>query len=137
MSITKVEINPTVNKISHYDVVTLNKRKPLWIALSNLFLDTELQDYDLIHIAETMRESDYSLDDINAILMLEVLPVCIGNMCVLPGGIWTGFDKDELVKSILSAKPPNRFKRWLHNRSFSLIKDDWESVTERFNEFSK
>lgn len=124
--------NTTIKTASNFDLATLNQRKPLWIALSDLFLDTELQEYTLAHIAKTMKESGNSLDEIHDILMLEVLPVCIGNLHTLPGGIWTGFEENDLIKAIISAKRPNRFKRWLHRRNFKLINDDWEKVLQLY-----
>ena len=115
-----------------YDANTLAKRKPLWIALSDLFLDTELQDSSLKRIAKTMKNSNYSLDEMTLILQSEVFPVCIGNLHVIPGGVWTGFDEDELVEAIISAKPPNRFKRWLNRRRFSMIEDDWNRILKHY-----
>jgi len=52
-----------------FNTEPLKTRKPLWIALSNLFLDTELQDYNHTHIAKMMHESGYSFAEIEDILM--------------------------------------------------------------------
>ena len=129
--------NPTINAPSSFDLATINQRKPLWLALSDLFLDTELEEFTLTHIAKTMKESGYSLKEINAILMLEVFPVCISNLYPLPGGVWSGFDENDLVKAIISAKRPNRFKQWILRRSFKLIQEDWEKILQQYDSFSK
>ena len=112
---------------------TLNIRKPLWLALSDLFLDTELQDYHYAHIAEAMKTSAYSLEEIEAILMLEVFPVCIVNLHSVAGE-WAGFDEVWLSETILSARRPNRFRRWMNRRHFWMIKEDWGKVIERYKQ---
>ena len=119
----------------NFDTDTLNNRKPLWIALSNLFLDTELQNYHFASIAKTMKESGYSLDEINDILMLEVFPVFIANLHSVAGE-WAGFNEDWVVKTITSAKRPNRFRQWINLRRFWMIKDEWEAVLVRYDELS-
>lgn len=106
---------------------TLNKRKPLWLALSDLFLDTELQKCDLTCIAKAMKASSYSLDEIENILMTEVFSVCIVNL-KSPVGEWDGMDEAWLCRSIAKARRPNRFSLWRNKRSFWMIKEDWETV---------
>ena len=113
------------------DSATLTIRKPLWLALSDLFLDTELQEYDLVFIARSMHESGYTLDEINDILMLEVFPVCIANLHSVAGE-WIGFDETWVVDTILTAKRPNRIRRWMNNRNFWMIKNNWEKVLKRY-----
>ena len=116
-----------------FDSNTLEIRKPLWVALSDLFLDTELQDHDLTFIAKKMHESAYSLEALHDILMLEVFPVCIANLHSVAGE-WAGFNENWVIETIVSAKRPNCFRRWMNRRSFWMIKGDWESVVERFKE---
>ena len=114
-----------------FDSNTLNIRKPLWIALSDLFLDTKLQNYNFTHIAKAMKASAYSLNEIEDILMLEVFPVCIANLDIVAGE-WTGFDEFWVCNKIINAKRPNRFRRWMNKRSFWMIKDDWAKVIEAY-----
>jgi len=116
-----------------FDSETLSIRKPLWVALSDLFLDTELQEYDLAFIAKKMHESGYSIDELYDILILEVFPVCIANLHSVAGE-WAGFDEEWVAKTILSAKRPNRFRRWMNNRHFWMIEKNWEDLVRRFNE---
>ena len=110
-----------------FDANTLTIRQPLWFALSDLFLDTELQDYNFTYIAKAMKASDYSMTEIEDILMLEVFPVCIGNLHIVAGE-WAGFHEDWVIKTIVRAKRPNRFRQWMNRRSFWMIKDDWDKV---------
>jgi len=107
-----------------FDTETLKTRKPLWIALSDLFLDTELQEYNHAHIATAMFESGYSFAEIEDILMLEVFPVCIANL----HSEWAGFHEDWVIKMIIKSKRPNRYRQWVNRRYFWMIKDDWDKV---------
>ena len=110
---------------------TLKTRKPLWIALSDLFLDTELKEYNHAHIATAMYESGYSFAEIEDILMLEIFPVCIPNMHSVAGE-WAGFHEDWVIKMIIKSKRPNRYRQWVNRRSFWMIKDDWEKVVTAY-----
>ena len=114
---------------------TIIKRKPLWAALSDLFLDTELQEFQLEYIAKIMKQSGYSVDKIHTILMHEVFPVCIANLHSIAGE-WAGFDEDWLVETIVAAKPPNRLRRWMNHRSFWMIEKDWNHIVKKFNDIS-
>ena len=116
-----------------FDINTLKTREPLWIALSDLFLDTELQEYNHLYIAKAMKESGYSLAEIEGILLLEVFPVCIANLRSVAGE-WAGFDENVLCETIIAAKRPNRFRRWMNRRSFSLIKNDWQKVVAAYKQ---
>ena len=116
-----------------FDTNTLKNRKPLWIALSDLFLDIELQDYQHVHIAKAMVESPYTLTEIEEILMLEVFPVCIANLQSVAGD-WNGFFADWVCKSIVSTKRPNIYSRWVNQRNFWMIKDDWEEILEAYKQ---
>jgi len=78
-----------------FDEETLSRRKPLWLALSDLFLDTELQDHDHKYIVRIMKASGYSLQEIEQILMLEVFPVLLPNLRSVAGE-WTGFNEKWL-----------------------------------------
>lgn len=114
-----------------FDAKTLIIRKPLWIALSDLFLDTELQEYNFRYIVKSMRESGYSLNEIEDILILEVFPVCIANLRSVAGE-WAGFDEYWISSEITKAKRPNRFRRWINQRSFWMIENDWAKVIELY-----
>jgi hypothetical protein len=103
-------------------------RRPVWRVLSDLFLDTELQDHDLIRIAATLAESCYSLADVETILYREVYPVCIGNLSCMAGE-WAGFDNEWLAESILRRSGRSwalmnflEPRRWMIRRYWKRIK---------------
>ena len=50
----------------------IENRRPVWRALSDLFLDTELQEHDLSYIARILAESPYTLSEIETVLYGEV-----------------------------------------------------------------
>src|SRR5688572_10265149 len=77
----------------------IEDRKPIWIALSEFYLDTELQDSDFRHIALTILESPYTLDEVKKINKYEVIPILQVNLLSVAGE-WAGFDEAWLVDKI-------------------------------------
>jgi hypothetical protein len=77
----------------------IEARRPVWEALSTLFLDT---DVSLLHEyrATKLAESPYTLEDLEQILCDEVFPVCRWNFFSIAGE-WAGFDPEWLEKAIL------------------------------------
>jgi hypothetical protein len=82
------------------DPVNIEQRKPIWMALSEFYLDTELQDSDFRHIAFTILDSPYSLDEVKTINKYEVFPILQANL-LSSAGEWAGFDEEWLVEKIL------------------------------------
>jgi hypothetical protein len=89
----------------------LENRRPVWDALSTLFLDT---DTSLSHSwrVKVLSESVYSLEEIERILFDEVYPVCAPNLRSVAGE-WAGFDSEWLETKILKHR-----RRW--SRRFGL-----------------
>ena len=77
----------------------LRDRRPVWSALSELFLDTRLLSADLDRIAKSLAASPYSIEKLEEILLWEVYPACRSNMLTLAGE-WAGFDQDWLEQRI-------------------------------------
>ena len=82
-------------------------RPPVWNALSELFLDTELDRQDLEYLARVLADSPYDVRRLEEILFAEVYPVCIWNLRS-PAGEWGTFDSAWLERSIRE-----RMSRWL------------------------
>ena len=78
----------------------LPARRPVWEALSELFLDTDVSDGRAWR-AQVLAESPYTLDELQAILQDEVGPVCQSNLLGV-AGVWTGFDPQWLEAAILA-----------------------------------
>ena len=106
-------------------------RKPVWVAFSDLFLDT---DVTLIYsdIAQVCADSEYSAAELKEILFEEVAPVVSGNLMSIAGE-WAGFNEDWLVKQI--TKPKTIFSSkvfyFLKPRNFGLnryIRGHWKVI---------
>lgn len=93
-------------------------RIPVWIALSELYLDT---DVSVFHdaIAETLAASPYSVDDLRDILMDDVHPALHANL-MLVAGEWAGFDEAWLIERIEAV---GRQPRWRRRISHWFVRD--------------
>lgn len=78
----------------------LEIRRPLWIALSELYLDTE-PDWE--RVGSICAASPFDVLELRRILFDEVHPVVYLNLWSATG-VWEGFDEDWLVASILARK---------------------------------
>ncbi|NML72419.1 hypothetical protein HHL23_21920 [Chryseobacterium sp. RP-3-3] len=81
------------------NIINSKERKPIWIALSDFYLDTELQDFDFRYIAKTILESPYTFEEVKTINTYEVFPVLQSNL-LQPAGEWAGFNEKRLVEAI-------------------------------------
>jgi hypothetical protein len=77
------------------DEAEVGRRQPVWSALSELWLDTELEEEDLRRIAGVMSQSGYRVDELREIYLYEVAPVVSPNLFSLAGE-WAGFDEEWL-----------------------------------------
>lgn len=75
-------------------------RRPVWQALSDLFLDTD-PSLSLEWRARELAKSPYSIEELEEILIREVYPACRGNLLCIAGE-WAGFDMDWLEGRIQS-----------------------------------
>ncbi len=116
----------------------INKRLPVWSALSEFWLDNELQKTDYDAISEILKASFYTEEEIWQICIYEVAPAVSDNLRVLPGGVWTGFDlewlRDAIIKksnSPLAYLNPSLWKRYKGMRYGSFLKSlGWHKVVE-------
>lgn len=105
----------------------IDDRLPVWEALSDFFLDTELGEKDHQRISEVLASSPYSIQDIEDILRFEVYPVLIWNLRSVAGE-WAGFDRGWLQEQIqprLNRRPKFRMPilQW------GMIRDHWNRVS--------
>jgi hypothetical protein len=73
----------------------VERRKPVWTAFSEFWLDTELEDQDLRRIAGVAAASGYTVGQLRDIYLYEVAPVVYINTWVVAGA-WQGFDESWL-----------------------------------------
>ena len=112
----------------------IRRRVPVWTALSDLFLDTEMQDNEHQHIARVISEAGYSAAEADHILRTEVAPVFYMNMLSVAGE-WAGWSEEEVRKMVLERLSRTAWWQridWLrgkfHNRFMALVEGDWADV---------
>lgn len=116
----------------------IEARRPVWWALSDLFLDTELDDFAYNYIARTCVDSPYSPKECSEILWHEVYPICLGNLFSM-AGVWEAFNQEWLENEIIRHVSTWRFCFWkLLRRKQPLlgriILSDWHEVQKRIGD---
>lgn len=124
------------NSMAILDEPTIARRVPVWSALSDLFLGRELQDADYRYIAGRLRDSGYSLTELQGILSEEVAPVFHTNLSLLmPTPEMDGWSEDSVRESVLDylARSPTMTdrllpKKWRSDRQLAKIDAKWKTV---------
>jgi len=102
----------------------IEARKPVWEALSTLFLDTNvslLREYR----TDKLAESPFTLEELEEILRDEVFPICSWNWFSI-AGVWAGFDPEFLEKSILQ-RLHRRFKLRIGLGQYFIVRSkEWK-----------
>jgi len=100
------------------DMHAIDARIPVWVALSDLYLDT---DVGLLHghIADTLAASPYPIDALHEMLMYDVHPALYMNLMSVAGE-WAGFDRAWLVARIDAVR---RQPRWRRRISHWFVRD--------------
>ncbi|HZM45123.1 MAG TPA: hypothetical protein VFC14_09860 [Burkholderiales bacterium] len=119
----------------------IERRRPLWIALSELWLDTELFSADLERIARVMADSGLTIEALREVYLFEVAPVVSRNL-LTTAGEWAGFDEEWLCSRIVSNlrdRPRlTRFWSWfpLTRRAMTYASEEhWRRLIELVGEY--
>jgi hypothetical protein len=97
--------------LASMDAHELARRRPVWLALSEFYLDTELQPADFRRIRAVFDQSGYSELEIRQIDYDEVGPLLHTNLLRVAGE-WAGFDEASLLASLAQRKArPDRLRR--------------------------
>lgn len=86
-------------------------REDVWLMLSDLWLDTELDQRWLAGIADVLRRSGLSRAQLEAILLYEVAPVVWLNHWNFTG-VWGGFDSQWLLAGCRRNQQRGRWHRY-------------------------
>jgi hypothetical protein len=118
--------------------VKIEHRKPIWMAISEFYLDTKLQDADFRRIALIILESPYSFKEVKTINKYEVFPILQPNL-LSPAGEWAGFDEDWLVEKILyMIEKKSRLGKFTTEITYPLFKwmckNYWNKLEKAYNE---
>ncbi|MCF6317977.1 MAG: hypothetical protein L3J83_01685 [Proteobacteria bacterium] len=76
----------------------LEERKKVWVALSDLFLDTETSIFHE-NIVKVLLASPFSVEELNEIMLKEVCPILRWNLYSVAGE-WQGFDEGSVIELI-------------------------------------
>lgn len=90
----------------------IEKRKPVWSALSEFYLDTELGEEEIKRIAEIFRASNYSIEELKEINCSEVGPVVYFNL-FSTAGVWDQFDEEWLHEQIIKRLDKSKGNRFI------------------------
>ncbi|MCD6048688.1 MAG: hypothetical protein K0Q55_91 [Verrucomicrobia bacterium] len=108
------------------DPETIRARLPVWDALSEFFLDTELDPEDHQRIAAVLARSPYSETELWEILRFEVYPPCHPNLlCV--AGEWGTFGQAWLMERVapLCGHRPRFYWPFVYDWMF---RDHWAQI---------
>lgn len=112
------------------------QRLPVWRALAQLFLDTELAPQDYQGIADDLKASPYSTTELRAILENEVAPALQSNLLSVAGE-WAGWQDEFLIEEISRVIKRSRrfnFGLWLSKIfSRSYVRGEWEKIAPLLN----
>jgi hypothetical protein len=121
-------------------VTEIQQRKPVWFALSRLWLDVELNDKALEEIAVAMVDSGYSLSELRVIFDGEIVPA-ISNSNTLKD--WSSFDSTWLAQQIINElEKPKRWQDALLDplrRSFSrvTVESQWPLLIMKYQRIQR
>lgn len=111
-------------------VLTRDERIRLWSALSDAFVDNEV---DYADIARQLAGFDRAT--VEAAFFEDVAPVCYSNLQAPIPPIWTAFDSTWLTETIYSTQEARRtsaFRRLLDQAFVAYLRyrlrDEWQSI---------
>ena len=103
----------------------LARRQPVWLALSEFYLDTELQPADFKRIKAVFDQSGYAPQEIRQIDYDEVGPLLLANLLSVAGE-WAGFEETALLAALTKrvtsrAKPTSLLPlKWLWRKQIDF-----------------
>ncbi len=115
----------------------LSRRRPVWEAISDLWRDTELQEYEADYIAKVLAQSRYSIKELHEIYAFEVAPVVWANFLSAVPSVWAGFDIEWLTKEIINnierQRKSKAYRCYVRNKvgvrmRTWVVKGDWGKV---------
>lgn len=113
----------------------LHKRKLVWQALSEFYLDTELDKYDYAYICKLFTDSGYTLEELKDIDTYEVFPTLKFNLLGIAGE-WAGFEEEWLSEKCQQnlrkkSNAPWKIMTKLASSSLSWMRNShWKSVSK-------
>jgi len=116
------------------DAAGIARRMPVWLAMSELFLDTELDAADHERIRRTLAGSGYDEATLHDILRREVTPAFGPNLFSV-AGVWDGWSEADALR-LLRPVIAGRGFGWLGWLAWRLLRRDIEADWARINPFA-
>ena len=120
-------------------VLTQDERVRLWSALSDVFVDNEV-DYPAI----AQQLAGYDRAAVKAAFFEEVAPVCYSNLQSPIPPIWTAFDSAWLADTInrkLQARRASRLCHWRDQILFAYLRfrlrEKWSRIEQELDEYGR
>jgi hypothetical protein len=104
----------------------LERRRPVWDVMSDVFLDTETR-WELPRIAFVLARSGYSAEELEAIWEHEIVPECAWNL-LQPAGQWALFVVDEDRLTERAEGGPPTLDRMMGVASPLVIGAQWRAI---------
>lgn len=109
------------------------------LAISELFLDTSLDEQDFVRLRDVLIETKLPVDTLDSVYYEEVAPLLYGNL-ESTAGEWSGFDQDWLEHEISkrSSKSTMWDISWLKKVRMYWVtrttKRDWSKLRQMLTE---
>ena len=107
------------------------RRLTAWTALANLFLDTEHTEEIRHCLARDLRETGYSLAELEVILRHEVAPVFGGNLLSMAGewALWGEDEVEPIMRREFLARSRLSLGQRLKGRlAYPLARPEWDRI---------
>lgn len=110
------------------------RRRPVWHAMSELFLDTELMEEDYRRIARILLRSGYTAERLRQILEEEVAPAFASNLLSSAGG-WAPWEEEEVAQIMSRSRRTAKPGRWLWRRLVRRhVTEEWGRIAPLLSE---
>ena len=110
----------------------IERRLPVWQAMTDLFLDTELDAADYDGIARVLLQSGYPVAELRRIFEQEVTPAFSHNIYAVAGE-WAGWDEEFVRERMLESWRPRMswLRRMLNADARRTMAPAWAEVERR------
>jgi hypothetical protein len=102
---------------------------PLWCALADLFLDTDMPEHWVPTIANVIVRDGWSIEEAERVLRWEVRPAFYFNLLDIAGE-WAGWRDEDVRRLVLAARNPKGAKRLLLGENRFMPADYWPQIID-------
>lgn len=120
----------------------VERRKPVWQALSNMYLDTENTEEEFQRIAQVIMNAGYSIEEADIINRQEVFPLIGTNLLGVAGDwAWDSYDQELFAHAVVRLRRNSTWfgrvvARGLHRCFRWMYAKDWVGVCQAYQDLS-